>query len=84
MHAQKAEICRFALGSALCMHRRHAADKVSPKFPEETITFTKLQAKWIFRIRMPFVKPLHVREKAWLNLLIVCLPVGKNETFPNV
>ena len=32
-HVQKTEICRFVLGSALCLCERHVA-AVSPKFPE--------------------------------------------------
>ena len=31
VRAQKIGICKFALGSALCVHERHEAKKVSPK-----------------------------------------------------
>ena len=59
-HAQKKEICRFALCSALHLRERHEAKKVSPKFPEENTASTKLQTEWIVGIRAPFVKAVHV------------------------
>ena len=46
VHAQKIEIWRFALGSALRVRARHEAKKkVSPKFSGENIASAKLQAK---------------------------------------
>ena len=44
-HAQKTEICSFAPGSALHVHERHEAKKVSLKFPKENMASAKLQAK---------------------------------------
>ena len=42
VHALKIEICRFALGSALRICKRHKAKK---KFPGESIASAKLQAE---------------------------------------
>ena len=44
-HVLKTKICRFALGSAVRMHKRHAAEEVSSKFSEENIRAAKLQAE---------------------------------------
>ena len=38
------------------MCERSEAEEVSPKFPKENTATVKLQAKQIFRFRVPFVK----------------------------
>lgn len=43
--AQKTEICRFTLGSALRVHERHNAEEVFPKCPKEHFASLKLRAK---------------------------------------
>ena len=55
-HVRKMKICRLLL-KVLCVCAKDTKQKkVSLKFPEGNITSAKLQAEWIFGIRVPFVK----------------------------
>ena len=42
-YVQNTEICRFALGSAQCMPKRHEVKKKKEKFSEENIASAKQQ-----------------------------------------
>ena len=69
MHVRKTEICKFALGSALQVHERHEAKKVSRR--EHRIHEA---ASWIdLWNQAPFVKTFCVWGIAWPSLLVAHL-----------